>query len=52
MKLEDIEIKVSNLLSKVQHAPSVRDIGEAIQNVTQDGGTRRLVSLFSSKGSN
>ena len=52
MKLEDIEMKISNLLSKVQLAPSVRDIGDAIENITQDGEIRRLVSLFSSKGSN
>ena len=52
MNLEDIETKISNLLSKVQIAPSVRDIGEAIENVNQDGGIRRLASLFSSRGSN
>ena len=44
MKLEDIEMKISNLLSKVQLAPSVRDIGDAIENITQDGEIRRLVS--------
>ena len=52
MSLVDIETKISNLLSKVQFAPSVRDIGDAIENITEDGGIRRLVSLFSSKESN